>query len=173
MHSQSTTPLSFITKWLPQNMAGLTVLDYACGGGRHGKLALDRGAHVTFTDIDLENLSDLAIKENVTLLQADLEDEKQWPLVDRQYDVVIVTNYLYRPRLPDVFAAVKTGGMILYRTFAEGNEVFGKPSNPDYLLKSGELLIQVQGAFSVRHYEQGEVETPNSAIVQRLVAKRD
>ena len=172
MQSQISQPLPFIAKWLPDDLKAMNVLDYACGGGRHGKLAMERGAHVTFADIDLEGLSEFAINENVSLLQADLEDERRWPFKGRQYDVVIVTNYLYRPRLSDIFELVKPGGIILYRTFAQGNEVFGRPKNPEFLLQTNELHGVAQKNFSILHYEQGEVDTPNPAVIQRLVAQR-
>lgn len=173
MHSQISSPLSFISKWMPEKLSGKTVLDYACGNGRHGKLAMERGAHVTFADIDLEGLSEFAINENVCLLQADLEEDNRWPLLGRQYDIVIVTNYLYRQRLADIFETVKPGGFIFYRTFAEGNEAFGRPRNPDFLLRSGELLELAKANFTVLHYEHGEVDRPSPALVQRLVAKRN
>lgn len=173
MHSQISSPLSFISKWMPENLSGKTVLDYACGCGRHGKLAMERGAHVTFADIDLESLSEFAINENVGLLQADLEEDDRWPLLGRQYDIVVVTNYLYRQCLSDIFETVKPGGLILYRTFAEGNEAFGRPRNPNFLLRPGELLDTAKENFTILHYEHGEVESPSPAVIQRLVAKRN
>ncbi|MTI08658.1 class I SAM-dependent methyltransferase [Curvivirga aplysinae] len=171
MSHVSMTPLPFIEKWLATDLTGKSVLDYACGAGRHGRLAHERGASVTFVDIDLSNVEDLLSKEKVTLLQADLEEEDRWPLSERQYDVVIVTNYLFRQRLEDIFALVAPGGVIMYQTFANGHEVYGKPSNPNFLLKERELREFCEG-FDVLQYEQGKVTIPSDAIVQRLAAKR-
>ncbi|WP_420548708.1 class I SAM-dependent methyltransferase [Curvivirga sp.] len=171
MSHVSMTPLPFIEKWLAPDLTGKLVLDYACGAGRHGRLAHEKGAAVTFVDIDLSNVEDLLCKEQVTLLQADLEEEDRWPLSERQYDLVIVTNYLFRQRLEDIFKLVAPGGMILYQTFARSHEVFGKPSNPNFLLKEGELREFCHG-FDILQYEQGKVTIPSEAIVQRLAAKR-
>ncbi len=175
-------PLGFVQKWMPEDLSDKTVLDYACGGGRHGILALNRGADVTFADIKLDNLKDQALVSSAFLLEEDLEREADqddeaeegifWPLCGETFDLVIVTNYLYRPRLKDIFGLVKVGGMIIYQTFAEGNARFGRPSNPNFLLRPQELLNIAQEDFDVLHFEQGDIEIPSPAHVQRIVAIR-
>ena len=103
------------------------------------------------------------------MIRADLE-AGAWPLAGRQFDAVVVTNYLWRPLLPAIVAALAPGGVLLYETFAVGNERLGKPSNPDFLLKPGELLEVVRGRLQVVAYENVEVTSPRPAVVQRIAA---
>jgi SAM-dependent methyltransferase len=113
------------------------VLDLACGSGRHGRLFSDRGHPVVFLDQDVDSLADLEAKPGVEIICADLENDSPWPLADRRFAAVVVTNYLHRPLFPDILAAVAPGGWLLYETFAAGNEKYGRPSNPDFLLDIG------------------------------------
>ncbi len=147
------------------------VLDVACGGGRHTRLLLELGYSVVAIDRDVSALADL--KSHVEAIEADLEDGRPWPLGERRFEGVVVTNYLYRPLLPAIFAAVDQGGVLIYETFARGNERLRRPRNPDFLLKSGELLDLVKGAFQVVAFEQGSVESPRPAVIQRLCAVKD
>ncbi|MCH2393427.1 MULTISPECIES: class I SAM-dependent methyltransferase [Oceanibaculum] len=151
---------------------GGTVLDVAAGGGRHTRLLRRLGHPVVAVDIDIAGLSDLADDPEVELLQHDLEDGGPWPFADRRFAGVVVTNYLWRPILADIVASVAPGGALLYETFAAGNERFGKPSNPDFLLQPGELLDAVRGAFRIVAYEDIEQSEPKPAMVQRIVALR-
>ena len=148
------------------------VLDLACGSGRHTRMMLDRGHPVTAVDIDVSGLSDIAGRPDLTILEADLE-RAPWPLAGRPFAGVIVTNYLWRPILADIVASVEAGGVLIYDTFAVGNERFGKPSNPDFLLRPGELLEAVRDTLTVLAYEHGEVQTPKPAMRQRICARRD
>jgi hypothetical protein len=107
----------------------------------------------------------------ITPVVADLEQET-WPLAGRAFDAVTVTNYLYRPHFDALLDCVAPGGLLIYETFMAGNERFGKPSNPDFLLAPDELLQRVAGKFSVLAFEQGEVEAPKPAMVQRICARR-
>ena len=160
-------PSPWVAEWLRQaRPTGATVLDVACGGGRHLKLALERGYRVTGVDRDLSAAHDL---RNSELVCADLEDGSPWPLASRRFDVVIVTNYLYRPRLPDIVSAVTADGLLIYETFAAGNERFGKPSNPDFLLQPGELLAAVADCLNPLAYEHVTLDAPR-CLVQRIVA---
>ena len=106
------------------------------------------------------------------MVAADLEDGSPWPLAGRQFGAVIVTNYLHRPLFPHLFAALEPGGVLLYETFMAGNERFGKPSRPDFLLQDGELLERVRGHFSVVAYEARMISEPKMAMVQRIAARR-
>lgn len=145
------------------------VLDLACGGGRHARLFLERGHKVTAVDIDVSGVADLKADPRAEILAADLENAP-WPLAGRRFAGVVVTNYLWRPLLPLIVAAVAPGGALIYETFARGNERFGKPSNPDFLLADGELLRAVEGRLRVVAYECLEVAEPRPAVVQRIAA---
>jgi SAM-dependent methyltransferase len=147
-----------------------TVLDLAAGSGRHSRFLLEQGHSVLAVDRDIEALADIG-DVRLSLLQADLESDP-WPFGDRRFAGVVVTNYLHRPLLASLVAAVGEGGAFIYETFAEGNAAFGRPSNPDFLLRPGELLKAVCGALEVVAYEHGQVERPRPAVIQRIAAVR-
>lgn len=107
--------------------------------------------------------------ERIRVVHADLEHEP-WPFASSRFDGIVVTNYLHRPLLPHIVSALAEDGILMYETFARGNERFGKPSNPAYLLEPGELLDAVRGRLRVVAYEELQVETPRPAIVQRICA---
>ncbi len=146
------------------------VLDLACGGGRHARLFLARGHPVTAIDRDLSGIADIIGAPGLETLEIDLENGSPFPLAGRRFAGVIVTNYLYRPLLPALAAAVAPGGMLIYETFARGNEKFGRPRNPDHLLKPGELLEAVRGNLRVVAYEDTIDQTPKPAARQRICA---
>ncbi len=151
------------------------VLDIACGGGRHTRFFLSRGHRVTAVDRDLSPLADLRDNAALDVHQADLEADRNLgagPLPSGPFGGVIVTNYLWRPLLPAIVAAVAEDGVLLYETFAAGNASYGKPNNPDYLLKPGELLDAVRGQLQVVAYENGVTDTPRPAVIQRICAVR-
>jgi SAM-dependent methyltransferase len=163
-----------ISSWVQRFGAALPagpVLDVACGGGRHLRHFRALGHDVTGVDRDLSGMADLAGAAGVELIQADLETGAPWPLGDRRFAGVIVTHYLWRPLLPAILAAVGPGGWLLYETFALGQERYGKPRNPDFLLAPGELLEAVRGHLAVIAYEQGIRPDP-PAVVQRIAARR-
>lgn len=160
-------PSDWITRWAAAAPPGATVLDVACGHGRHLRWWAARGHAVTGVDRDSDALASLqGLGE---LLQADIEGGP-WPLAGRQFGVVVVTNYLWRPLLPQVLASVEPGGLLLYETFARGHEALGRPSRPDFLLQPGELLSTCQG-WQVLGYEAGQLAAP-ARIVQRIAARR-
>lgn len=162
-------PSSWITAWAGLVPAGANVLDIAAGGGRHALYFAGRGHKTTALDRDVGKLDASA---GLEIVQADLEDGSPWPLPGRKFGAVVVTNYLYRPLLPVLMAAIEPGGVLLYETFMEGNERFGKPNRPDFLLKDGELLELVRGKFSVVAYEAHTISEPKMAMVQRIAARR-
>jgi SAM-dependent methyltransferase len=147
------------------------VLDLACGHGRHTRLLSSLGHKVEAVDRDAALLEPLADLPGVTTRCADLEGGP-WPYFSAAYDAVIVTRYLYRPLIPAILRLLDTGGMLIYETFMVGNEAFGKPSNPEYLLRSGELLELVKGRLTVVAFEQGRVDLPKPAMIQRICAIR-
>lgn len=163
-------PSAWIARFAPLVPPGARLLDLACGSGRHLRLFLDRGCIVTGVDIDLRGVADLAGQPGVSLLQADLENGNPWPETLADFDAVIVTNYLYRPLLPHLLAALKPGGILLYETFAMGNQRFGRPASPAFLLRAGELLDLARDSLHVVAFEQGEVASPKAAVIQRLCA---
>lgn len=160
---------SHFGRWPP----GTPVLDLACGAGRHGRILRARGAPVTFLDRDLAGVADLAGMKGAELVAADLETSAGWPLGARRFGLIVVVNYLWRPILADCLAALAPGGVVIYDTFAAGNERFGKPANPDFLLRPGELLAAARGAgLSVSAFRHGPVDRPGPAMRQGLVARR-
>lgn len=148
---------------------GGTVLDLACGQGRHARLLAALGYHVEAVDRNAEALASLTDVAGIVPRAADLEDGP-WPYAAGSFDGIVVTNYLFRPRLDALIRALKPGGILIYETFMAGNEAFGKPSNPEFLLRPGELLERVQPALTVVAFEQGRVDTPKPACIQRLCA---
>jgi len=144
-------------------------LDVACGSGRHLRHFLNAGHKVVGIDRDVSQLDDLRHRPEVEIVQADLEDGSPWPLPGRNFAGIVVANYLHRPLFPALLEALAPGGALLYETFAVGNEQYGKPSNPDFLLRDGELLEIARGKLRVIAYEA--VDEPTSRrVVQRIAA---
>ena len=170
LHKGLSAPSAWVERFAGLVPAGEPVLDLACGGGRHARLFLERGHPVTALDRDLSGLAELAERPGLEVIEADLEGGGGIPLPGRRFAGVVVTNYLHRPLLPAIVAAVAPGGCLIYETFAQGNERFGKPSNPDFLLAPGELLEAVRGQLRVLAYEDLIVKEPRPAAVQRLCA---
>ena len=146
-------------------------LDLACGNGRHTRLLAAHGLQVLAVDRNPAALAASA-GEGVTTLACDLEaDGASWPFEAGRFAVIVVTNYLHRPLFAQIAASLRPDGILIYETFAQGNEVYGKPSNPAFLLAPGELLALAQdGGLQVLAYEDGHVERPHPAQVQRLCA---
>jgi SAM-dependent methyltransferase len=168
-HGAALPPSPWVVRHLGLVPARSDVLDVAAGAGRHTRLFLDRGHPVVAVDRDTSKLADLAGNPLVTILAADLEGGP-WPLGERRFAGIVVTNYLHRPLLPVLVGALAPGGALIYETFAVGNERFGKPSNPDFLLRPGELLEAVRGRLRVVAYEDVQLDAPKPAMVQRIAA---
>ena len=160
--------------WLVEQLAaqpdGLTAIDLACGAGRHTRLMAPR-FQVIAIDRNASVLTPLAELPGVKTLCHDLESA-HWPLAASMADLVIVSNYFWRPHLQHVFQLVRPGGWLLYETFSEGNGQFGKPSNPDFLVRHDELLTAVPADWTVHAHWQGYTEIPNPAMRVRLAAQR-
>jgi SAM-dependent methyltransferase len=170
MNHGPSEPSAWVRRFADRVPAGGPVLDLAAGGGRHTRLFLALAHPVTAVDRDVAALADLRDNPAATILTADLESGRPWPLGDRRFAGIVVTNYLHRPLLPTLVAAVAPGGCLIYETFAVGNGRFGKPSNPDFLLHPGELLDAVRDKLTVIAYENLEVSDPRPAAVQRIAA---
>ena len=173
MHSphELQTPSPWVARWAALVPAGAEVLDLACGHGRHARLLAARGCRVLAVDRDAAALASLADVAGVVTLRADLEGAP-WPFPPARFAAVVVTNYLHRPLFEPLVGALAPGGVLVYETFMLGNERFGKPSNPEFLLRPGELLEVVRARLEVVAFEQGRVETPRPAMVQRICAVR-
>jgi SAM-dependent methyltransferase len=158
---------NWVQRWSHLVPVGGSVLDLACGSGRHVRWFAQRGCRVTGVDRNALALQPLAgIAE---LVVADVERDP-WPWPARQFDAVVVTNYLWRARFANIVASLGEGGVLIYETFSAGHETIGKPSNPQFLLRPGELLELTRG-LRVVAFEDGFESTP-PRFVQRIVAIR-
>ena len=163
-------PSAWVVRWTADLAGGTSVLDVACGAGRHARLLAARGCKVTAVDRDRSLAHGLASEPNVQFIEADLE-AAAWPFADWQFDAIVVTNYLYRPLFPALKSALAPGGLLIYETFAAGNAAFGRPSNPDYLLRPRELLEVFGSDMRVLAFEDGFVAQPKPAMVQRIAVR--
>ena len=177
-HSLQEQPSRWVTRFAGLIPSGGWVLDLACGGGRHARHLASLGHPVLAVDRDPVALA-AAAGERIQTLALDLEGEgcetlTDWPLLPGRFFGIVVTNYLHRPLMPHLLASLAPGGVLIYETFAENNGLFGKPSNPAFLLKSGELLKLVSGdpEWHVLAFEDGYAEQPKPAMVQRICLLR-
>ncbi|MEZ5660707.1 MAG: class I SAM-dependent methyltransferase [Burkholderiaceae bacterium] len=160
----------WVMRWLEPLAAGATMLDFASGSGRHALAAAKRGLRVTAVDRDAQALATMSPR--IERICVDLE-AGPWPLGGRRFDAIVVTNYLHRARMALLFDALAPGGRLIHATFAQGNERFGRPRSPDFLLRPGELLDRCRMAgLMVLAYEHGLRREPAEAIVQRVCAVR-
>ena len=163
-------PSNWVARWSRLLASGDEVLDFASGAGRNHAPLLARRARVTAVDRDTHAIA--ALDPSVEAIVADLE-RGSWPFANRRFAMVVCCNYLFRPRLDLLLDLVASGGALVYETFARGNEAFGRPSNPDYLLRPGELLDAARrGGLDVLAYEHGRVDAPRPAVIQRICAIR-
>ena len=167
-HPPLAAPSPWLTCWAHLIRPGGRVLDLACGSGRHSAWLAAQGFAVLAVDRDAEAIA--ALPSGIERRTVDLE-QGAWPLADAgRFDAVVVTNYLHRPLWPHLIEALAPGGVLIYETFAAGNETVGKPSRPDFLLRPGELLEVAHDALRVVGYEDGTLDVPRTAFVQRICA---
>ena len=182
MHEHALNPSPWVERWAPLIAPGGRVLDIASGAGRHARWLAARGHCVDAIDRDAAALNTLAAVPGVRTVCADIE-AGPWPCERGVYAGVIVTNYLHRPLFPELLDALAPGGVLIYETFAAGNERYGRPSNPAFLLERGELLDAVRGRLRVVAYEDVKVMLTSpppppalsqaegkAALVQRICA---
>lgn len=174
-HASTGQPSAWVTRWASHLKAGSTVLDVACGSGRHVRWLAHQGMRVTGVDRDAQALEEIramgppqGLGPPAEVLLADLEGGP-WPLAGRRFDAVVVTNYLWRPLLPVLVASLAEGGLLIYETFGLGHAQFGRPSRPEFLLRPGELLEAARG-LRVLGYEDGFLDQP-PRLVQRICAR--
>ncbi|WP_034689856.1 bifunctional 2-polyprenyl-6-hydroxyphenol methylase/3-demethylubiquinol 3-O-methyltransferase UbiG [Acidovorax sp. MR-S7] len=162
------TASDWIQRWSHLVPEGGTVLDVACGAGRHMRWFSARNHPVT--GVDQAQAAIEAVAPMGEAIQADIENGP-WPLPGRRFDGVVVTNYLWRPLLPTIVESVAPGGVLLYETFSQGNETVGRPARPEFLLRPGELLHACE-SLRVVAYENGFLDDP-ARFVQRIAAVRE
>ena len=169
LQHEQLAPSAWVRRYAPLIAAGGTVLDLACGQGRHARHLAGLGYRVEAVDRDSAALAAVAGVTGVVTRCADLEGSP-WPYGAGRFDGIVVTNYLHRPLLPALLDALRPAGVLIYETFALGNEKLGRPSNPEFLLCPHELLQWVEGRLQVLAFEQGLVELPRPAVIQRICA---
>jgi SAM-dependent methyltransferase len=160
-------PSAWVVRWTHLIAQG-PVLDVACGGGRHARFFAGRGLEVVAVDREPPGFDSPGIR----LVRADLEGGRPWPFEGQRFAGIVVANYLHRPLFPHLVRSLAPGGVLIYETFMTGNERYGKPSNPDFLLRPRELL-EAFAALAARGYEEGPIERPKRAVIQRLCAVRE
>ncbi len=166
----SLAPSRWIARFAHLIAAGARVLDVACGGGRHARFFAARAAHVVAVDRDAGAIASLSGVAGIDARVVDLETGA-WPLAGERFDAIVVVNYLHRPLLPFLLDALVDDGVMLYDTFARGNEAYGRPTNPAFLLAPCELVELVRPRLSIVAFEQGIVaDGDRRAVVQRLAA---
>ena len=164
MHSIE-TPSAWVQRWAHLVERG-PLLDVACGAGRHATYFAERGCEVFAVDRE-----DPLLPGAIHFVRANLEDGSPWPWPGKRFAAIVVTNYLHRPLFPLLARSLDEGGVLIYETFMAGNERYGKPSNPHFLLRPGELL-EAFGALTVVGFEQGVLERTKRAVVQRICVIR-
>lgn len=166
---RTAVPSAWLTRWAAAIPEGAEVLDLACGAGRHSRYLASRGYRVCAVDSDPGALEALAGVAGVEVQLADLENGS-WPFAPGRFGGIVVTNYLHRPLFPHILAGLAADGALIYETFAHGNERFGRPSRPEFLLRPGELLELVRGRLRVLAFEEGQTAVPAPAVIQRICA---
>lgn len=165
-------PSEWVRRWSQLVKPQGSVLDVACGYGRHSYYFHQKNHPVALVDCAQSAVDSIAIPApNCEKVVADIENGP-WPFAGRQFDAVVVTNYLWRPLMPTLLASLAPGGILIYETFAQGNETVGKPSSPHFLMRPGELL-EVCKDFRVIAFEDGFLDATvdtSPRFVQRIAA---
>lgn len=164
-------PSAWVERFAPLIPEGGTVLDLACGGGRHTHFLRGLGFRVVAADIDVSPIAALCSDEAVEIVEVDLEGSP-WPFEGRRFDGIVVTNYLHRPLLPLLADSLAPGGVVIYETFAKGNEQYGRPRNPAFLLEPAELETELAPHLEVIAYEQVVDTEPRPVVRQRICARQ-
>lgn len=167
-------PSSWIVKRIEDidNIDNLNILDFASGNGRHSISLANQKRKITAIDIDSKKLDKYKNYKNIQTICFDLETNQKWPLKKNEFDLVIVTNYLFRPKIKKIGDLVKENGYLFYETFAVGNEKFGRPTNPNYLLRHRELIQTFKNKFDIKYYFNGKISDSVTSVIQRCVLKK-
>jgi len=169
MTQSSKAPSPWVERFASLIPKGGIVLDLACGSGRHTRYLSAMGYRLLAVDIDVARVEDLSKNENVEIMKADLE-AGDWPFSERRFDGIVVTNYLHRPNLPRLVESLAPGGVLIYETFAKGNEKPGGPCNPAFLLNPAELLDAFAPRLTIMAYEHAIEDEPTPVVRQRICA---
>ena len=178
-HILTNDPSPWVSRFIPLITPGGLVLDLAAGGGRHGRLLINQGFQTVFIDHNTNALEDLIKADKAKIITSDLETgidpfSSNGPLNAMTFDAIIVVNFLHRPLFSGLINALTPGGVLIYETFAVGNEKFARPRNPDHLLRNGELLEKIDGKLQIIAYEHGRVDIADTpAVKQRICAIND
>ena len=156
------SPSEWVVRWASLVKRG-PVLDLASGAGRHARFFAARGVDVVAVDREARQI------DGVRFVKADLEDGTPWPFAGQRFGAIVVTNYLHRPLFESIADALAEDGVLIYETFMIGNERFGRPSNPAFLLNPGELR-EAFASLRIIAFEEGEVARPKPAVTQRICA---
>ena len=165
-------PSPWFVKYAPLINKKGRVLDLACGNGRHAIWLAKQGYQVDVIDRDVDVVSNMVGMDNIKVSIIDIETG-DWPQSDQRYDGLIVSRYLYRPLLHTFATMLNPRGVLIYETFMMGNECYGKPSNPDFLLLPNELLEIYSPLLNIISFEQVHEEMPRPAVMQRICATKD
>lgn len=164
-------PSDWVERHIPRIRPGGRVLDVACGTGRHARFLALCGFQVEAVDRNAQALAELSGVARINTCCFDLE-AGVWPYSGELFDAIVVTNYLHRPLFSHLVESLAIGGVLIYETFMLGNEQLGRPSNPEYLLRPGELFERMQQDLAVNAYEELCVIYPKRAVIQRICATR-
>ena len=169
MHAVIADASPWVRRFAPTIPKDGLILDLACGAGRHSALLASLGHRILAVDRDTSSMNSL---QGLPIQTQELDLEGlEWPLLGQLFSGIVVTNYLYRPFLDELPKMLAEGGVLIYETFADGNAEFGKPSNPNFLLNSGELLaLAHRSGLKVIAYEDIYLDQPKPARIQRICA---
>lgn len=163
-------PSPWVQKFTPLIEPRGAVLDLACGPGRHTRFLLAAGYSVTALDKDVSGLNDISGAPNLEIIESDLETGADYVLKGRRFSAIVVVNYLYRPLFAELIDGLASGGVLIYQTFMQGNEAYGRPRNPDFLLQENELKEVFGKKLTVTAFEQGYTAIPSPAMTQKICA---
>ncbi len=163
------TPSQWVVEHAPLIREGGRVLDLACGSGRHAIWLAGQGYQVDAVDRDAQVVVAMQAMPNISVSITDIETG-DWPETDQRYDGIVVSRYLFRPLLKTLAGMLNPDGVLIYETFMLGNERYGRPSNPDYLLQPDELNLVYAPLLKIYAFEQGKVDDPVPAVMQRICA---
>ncbi len=150
----------------------IQILDFASGNGRNSIHLAKKNRNITAIDRDSKKLDQYNYFEHINTISFDLENDQKWPLRNNYYDIIIVVNYLYRPKIRELLNLLKNGGYLFYETFSDGNEIYGSPKNPNFLLKDKELLSLFSKEHDILSYFNGKIIDEKISIKQRCLIKK-
>jgi SAM-dependent methyltransferase len=171
-HNTVSEPSEWVRRYAPLIKQGGRILDLAAGSGRNARWLAEQGYLVEAVDRDAAALDSMQGLANISLQLADLENAA-WPYGNQRFDGIVVCRYLYRPLLSLLAASLATQGVLIYETFMAGHEAYGRPQNPEFLLRPNELLQAFVPELTPVAFEQGLITNPQTAVIQRICLVKD